>query len=248
MTAATSLERQSPDEKATLVICPPHPRRIYLVGRVMGGAGVLAIGVLGIVPSKGDEAAKALNARRPAGSESGRLESWPGLEEKIATHRRALGSRREDCGVPQFPSIPTPRRESPYALTRDVASTCWRRLEKRSPRSRWWWRTTGAGSWRVRAIAGGSHAAALLRRSGEPHHRRSSANEPRAGRTGCGAFPGRRRSRAREQRAMGAGDPHTGPDGREGYARQDLEVGAAGSAEDRFHRVGTRREPLGDPD
>jgi hypothetical protein len=48
------------DAKATLLVCPPHPRRLYLVARVVSGAGAVSVGV------------QSVPARRPGASKRGR--------------------------------------------------------------------------------------------------------------------------------------------------------------------------------
>ena len=87
---------EAADVKATILVCPPHPRRLYLVARVMSGAGAVSVGVQSVPAAAADAVAQAVGARGRPGEESGRLESWPGLEAKIRTHRAALGGRWDD--------------------------------------------------------------------------------------------------------------------------------------------------------
>ncbi|AKT39158.1 hypothetical protein [Chondromyces crocatus] len=101
---------ESTDAKATLLACPPHPRRLYVVTRVMSGAGLVAIGVQRVTVEVADAVALAVGARGRPGEGSERLESWPGLEAKVRAHRAAIGGRWSDVRrspVPVGPRSPT---------------------------------------------------------------------------------------------------------------------------------------------
>lgn len=87
---------EAPDARATILVCPPHPRRLYLAARVMSGAGAVSVGVQSVPAAEADRVARAVSARGRPGEESGRLESWPGLEAKIRAHRAAIGGRWDD--------------------------------------------------------------------------------------------------------------------------------------------------------
>jgi hypothetical protein len=64
--------------------------------RIMSGAGAVSVGVQSVPAQAADAVAHAAGARGRAGEESGRLDSWPGLEAKIKAHRDALGARWDD--------------------------------------------------------------------------------------------------------------------------------------------------------
>lgn len=87
---------ESPDADATLLVCPPHPKRLYVVARVMSGTGFLSVGAQSVPAEAADKVAQATGARGRPGQDSGRLDAWPGLEAKIREHRAAVGSRWED--------------------------------------------------------------------------------------------------------------------------------------------------------
>jgi hypothetical protein len=87
---------ESPDPQAAILACPPHPRRLYVVARVMAGSGVLAVGVQPVPRASADAVAKTMRARGRPGEDTGRLDAWPGLEAKIRAHRDGLGGRWED--------------------------------------------------------------------------------------------------------------------------------------------------------
>ena len=79
-----------------MVICPPHPSRADFAVRVAAGRGIVSIGVHSVSPSVAARAGKALGARGRPGEELGRIEAWPGLDERIGAHRRAVGARWEE--------------------------------------------------------------------------------------------------------------------------------------------------------
>jgi len=80
---------------AAVLVCPPHPGRLYVAARIMSGAGLFALGVAPVAPGDAPKAALAVGARGQ-GDESGKLDSWPGLEAKVRDRRAALGARWED--------------------------------------------------------------------------------------------------------------------------------------------------------
>lgn len=97
---------ESTSAEAAFVLCPPLPKRVYLSARVASGAGLVALGAQEVSVDGATRAASAVGARA-TGEESGRLESWPGLEAKIVAHRRAIGSSWED--VRRFATTVDPR-------------------------------------------------------------------------------------------------------------------------------------------
>lgn len=97
---------ESPNQGATIVVCPPHPRRLYVVARVMAGVGLLGVGVQSVPAAKADAVTRALRARGRPGEDSGRLDAWPGLESKIREHRAAVGGKWEDVRRVAVPVAP----------------------------------------------------------------------------------------------------------------------------------------------
>lgn len=97
---------ESASAEASLLLCGPHPDRLFFSTRVASGAGRVALGVQPVPPAAAPRVAAAIGAHA-RGEESGRLESWPGLEAKIAEHRREIGSSWED--VRRFATLLDPR-------------------------------------------------------------------------------------------------------------------------------------------
>ncbi len=87
---------ESPSPTAAVMVCPPHPRRMYLAARVVTGTGMLALGVMPVARDKADGVAQALEVRGRPGEDTGKLASWPGLETKIRDRRTQLGGTWED--------------------------------------------------------------------------------------------------------------------------------------------------------
>ncbi len=87
---------EAADPQPAVVICPPHPTRAYFVARIVAGRGIVAVGVHALAPSTAAQVGKALGARGRPGEELGRIEAWPGLEEKVSQHRRIIGAHWEE--------------------------------------------------------------------------------------------------------------------------------------------------------
>ncbi len=101
---------EAPDARAAVLVCPPHPRRVYVVARSVGGEGVVALGVMRVPATAADAVAKAVEVRGRPGQDTGKLAEWPGLERTIRERRVSLGSRWEDVrrvAVPLSPEAHT---------------------------------------------------------------------------------------------------------------------------------------------
>ena len=75
---------EKPDRTPSLLICPPHPQRIFLVARAASGHGLAAIGAQRVNPRNAKRAQK-LTQQKSKGPE------FPGLREAHALHLRRLG-------------------------------------------------------------------------------------------------------------------------------------------------------------
>lgn len=101
---------EASDPHPAVVICPPHPARAYVVARVAQGHGIVALGVHSVATGAVGPVGRALGARGRPGEEAGRVEAWPGLDERVAERRRALGGRWEEVrrvAVPADARAPT---------------------------------------------------------------------------------------------------------------------------------------------
>jgi hypothetical protein len=101
---------EGPDKTPALLICPPHPSRVYVAARIAAGHGLVAIGVERMPPADAERAANQYHARHRSEESSARLASWPGLAERIAAHRDRLGGKWNDVrrvAIPLDARIPT---------------------------------------------------------------------------------------------------------------------------------------------
>ncbi len=85
----------APDAAAEIVVCPPHPRRVYVAARVAQGNGLLAVGVLSATPAV-TEALRAAQESRDPGKTLSNMPPFGDLASTVHQHRRALGSRWEE--------------------------------------------------------------------------------------------------------------------------------------------------------
>lgn len=101
---------EGPDKTPALLVCPPHPARIYVAARIAAGHGLVALGIERVEPKDAELAATAYHARHRQGEPDARLAAWPGLAERIAAHREHLGGNWQDVrrvAVPLDARIPT---------------------------------------------------------------------------------------------------------------------------------------------
>jgi hypothetical protein len=101
---------EAPDKKPALLVCPPHPRRLYVVARIAAGHGLVAVGAQRVRPEDAAKVGRALDARGRPGEATGRLDAWPGLDQRIAEHRRRIGGDWQELrklAVPLDPRTPT---------------------------------------------------------------------------------------------------------------------------------------------
>jgi hypothetical protein len=97
---------EAPDARPAVLICPPHPRRLYVTARVMAGGGLIAVGAQSVPKAQLTAVEQVVGARGRSGGETGRLEAWPGLEAKLIARRAALGGRWEDVRRAALPVAP----------------------------------------------------------------------------------------------------------------------------------------------
>lgn len=83
---------ERPDKEPSLLICPPHPKRVYVVARVASGHGLVAVGGQLVHPERAQVAAKAVGHHAPKAEAS----VWSYFEAELATHRSELGSPWQD--------------------------------------------------------------------------------------------------------------------------------------------------------
>ena len=87
---------EAPDAHPTVILCPPHPARVYLAVHAAGGEGLVAVGAQLVPPDRSVEVGRTAGARGARGEAPRPADAWPGLEERIRQHRAALGGTWED--------------------------------------------------------------------------------------------------------------------------------------------------------
>ncbi len=97
---------ESGDAHPAVLICPPHPKRLFVSARVVSGGGLVGVGVQSLPMSVKAAIEQVAGTQGRSGGETGRLESWPGLEAKLLEHRAALGGSWEDVRRAALPVTP----------------------------------------------------------------------------------------------------------------------------------------------
>jgi hypothetical protein len=87
---------EGPDPRPTLLLCPPHPERVYLAAHVAAGEGLVALGAQLVPAEHALEIARAVGARGGYGEGPRPAEAWPGLDDKVRSRRSALGGAWEE--------------------------------------------------------------------------------------------------------------------------------------------------------
>jgi hypothetical protein len=82
---------EGPDPRPTMLVCPPHPDRVYLAARAASGDGLVALAAH-IVPREVAVAlARAIGAHGGTGGGPRPAEAWPGLDDHVRARQTALG-------------------------------------------------------------------------------------------------------------------------------------------------------------
>jgi len=84
---------EGPDPKPTLLICPPHPDRVYVAAHAAAGEGLCVIAAQLVPRDRADIVGRAVNAHGAAPKSP---ETWPGLDDHVRTHRGAIGGTWEE--------------------------------------------------------------------------------------------------------------------------------------------------------
>jgi hypothetical protein len=84
---------EGPDPKPTVLICPPHPDRVYVAAHAAAGEGLCVIAAQLVPRERADAVGRAVNAH---GSAPKSPETWPGLDDHVRAHRAALGGVWEE--------------------------------------------------------------------------------------------------------------------------------------------------------
>ncbi len=87
---------EGPDPRPTLLLCPPHPRRLYLSIHVAQGEGFAALGAQIVPKERAAFVARGTGARGVLGGAPRRPEAWPGLDDRVRAHRALVSNAFEE--------------------------------------------------------------------------------------------------------------------------------------------------------
>jgi hypothetical protein len=84
------------DIHPTVLLCPPHPDRVYVAAHVVEGEGLVAVGAQLVPGERARVVARALGARGSLADGPRPAEAWPGLDDAVRVHRLELGGTWEE--------------------------------------------------------------------------------------------------------------------------------------------------------
>lgn len=87
---------EGPDPRPTLLVCPPHPRRVYVAAHAASGEGLCVIAAQLLPKERAPEIGRVVGARGAAGGAPRTPEAWPGLDDAVRAHRAAIGGTWEE--------------------------------------------------------------------------------------------------------------------------------------------------------
>jgi hypothetical protein len=108
------------DVHPTVLLCPPHPDRVYVAAHLVEGEGLVAVGAQLVPRERGVIVARSLGARgaaqapRPA-------DAWPGLADAVRAHRAGLGATWDEF---KRVALPVDPRLRTYVAMRVDADEC----------------------------------------------------------------------------------------------------------------------------
>jgi len=84
------------DIHPTVLLCPPHPDRVYVAAHVVDGEGLVAVGAQLVPRARARVVARALGARGSVADGPRPAEAWPGLDDAVRVHRLEVGGSWEE--------------------------------------------------------------------------------------------------------------------------------------------------------
>lgn len=84
------------DVHPTVLLCAPHPERVYVAAHVVEGEGLVVVGAQLVPRDRAVVLGRALGARGAVPDGPRAAEAWPGLQEAVQAHRVALGGTWEE--------------------------------------------------------------------------------------------------------------------------------------------------------
>lgn len=87
---------EGPDKDPALMICPPHPRRIWVSARIAAGHGLVALGAGRVRPTDAGRARLVYKVKPGSDDPRATPGSIPLIDEKLTSHRREVGGTWQD--------------------------------------------------------------------------------------------------------------------------------------------------------
>ncbi len=87
---------EAPDAHPTTMLCPPHPDRVYVAAHTASGEGLVAVAAQLVPKLNASAVGRVAGARGSTGEGPRPADSWPGLDEMVREHRKALGGAWEE--------------------------------------------------------------------------------------------------------------------------------------------------------
>jgi hypothetical protein len=87
---------EAPDAHPTVLLCPPHPNRVYVAAHTASGEGLVVVGAQLVPRDRAAMIARALGARGSIGEGPRPADAWPGLDDHVRAHRASLGGAWEE--------------------------------------------------------------------------------------------------------------------------------------------------------
>ena len=84
------------DVHPTVMMCAPHPDRVYIAAHVVEGEGLVAVGAQLVPKERAVIVARALGARGHAAQGARAADAWPRLVDAVRSHRLDLGGTWQD--------------------------------------------------------------------------------------------------------------------------------------------------------
>ena len=87
---------EGPDPKPTILLCPPHPARVYVAAHAASGEGLCVVAAQLVPKDRAPEIGRAVGARGAVGGAARTPEAWPGLDDQVRVHRGVIGGTWEE--------------------------------------------------------------------------------------------------------------------------------------------------------
>lgn len=85
-----------PDAHPTVMLCPPHPDRVYLAAHVASGEGLVAVAAHLLPRGRSGDVGRAFGARGGSDEAPRPLEGWQGIADLVAAHRATRGGHWDE--------------------------------------------------------------------------------------------------------------------------------------------------------